>query len=143
MPTWSCPSAARRNVRASSRNYRADAPAGMAWDLVLCGGGPGSEEVSGAIEASGLSHAIHRPGFLQAGPLARWLAHASAFVHPSRMEPWGLVANEAALSALGAPGHPVQGPDLTRVARPGRLSEQTSMSVGCHLLGQVHAFRHP
>jgi glycosyltransferase involved in cell wall biosynthesis len=41
-----------------------------------------------------------RPGFLQAGALARWYAFAAAFVHPSLMEPWGLVVNEAAACGL-------------------------------------------
>jgi 1,2-diacylglycerol 3-alpha-glucosyltransferase len=70
------------------------------WDLVLCGGGPDEAEVEAAVVASGFRASIHRPGFLQAERLADWLAHASAFVHPSLMEPWGLVANEAAACGL-------------------------------------------
>jgi 1,2-diacylglycerol 3-alpha-glucosyltransferase len=70
------------------------------WDLVLCGGGAGEAEVEAAVAASGFAASIHRPGFLQAERLSRWLAHASAFVHPSLMEPWGLVANEAAACGL-------------------------------------------
>lgn len=86
-------------IRAFAR-YRADAPAGQAWDLVLSGGGPDADTVESAIRETGLSEAIHRPGFLQADQLAPWLAHASAFVHPSVMEPWGLVVNEAAACGL-------------------------------------------
>jgi 1,2-diacylglycerol 3-alpha-glucosyltransferase len=86
-------------VRAFGR-YRAEAPAARAWDLVLCGGGPGEAEVDAAIRSVGLAGSIHRPGFLQAEEQAPWLAFASAFVHPSRMEPWGLVVNEAAASGL-------------------------------------------
>jgi 1,2-diacylglycerol 3-alpha-glucosyltransferase len=52
------------------------------------------------IRTSGYAESIHLPGFLQADELPRWLAHASAFVHPSLMEPWGLVANEAAACGL-------------------------------------------
>jgi glycosyltransferase involved in cell wall biosynthesis len=70
------------------------------WDLVLCGGGPGEAEVDAAIRASGVASSIHRPGFLQVDELSRWMAHASGFVHPSLMEPWGLVANEAAACGL-------------------------------------------
>jgi len=88
-----------RLVRAYAR-YRASVADGQAWDLVLCGGGPGEAEVESAIRETGLRGSIHRPGFLQAGELARWLAHASAFVHPSLMEPWGLVVNEAAACSL-------------------------------------------
>jgi glycosyltransferase involved in cell wall biosynthesis len=86
-------------IRAFAR-YRLDAPTDLAWDLVLSGGGPGADEVEQAIVDTGLGHAIHRPGFLQADQLAPWLAHAGAFVHPSLMEPWGLVVNEAAACGL-------------------------------------------
>ncbi len=50
--------------------------------------------------ASGTAESIHRPGFLQVDELPRWYAHAGAFVLPSLLEPWGLVANEAAASGL-------------------------------------------
>ena len=73
---------------------------GHPWELVLCGGGPGAGEIELAVAESGCAAAIHRPGFLQADELARWYAFASAFVHPSLMEPWGLVVNEAAACGL-------------------------------------------
>lgn len=88
-----------RLVRAFAR-YRRSVPESTAWDLVLCGGGPGADSVEAAVLASGCTRSIHRPGFLQTGDLARWYAHASAFVHPSLQEPWGLVANEAAACRL-------------------------------------------
>lgn len=89
-----------RLIEAFAR-YRARAEAGAGWDLVLCGGGPGANEVSAAVDRSGYAQAIHRPGFLQADALSRWYAHAGAFVLASVSEPWGLVVNEAA--AAGAP----------------------------------------
>jgi glycosyltransferase involved in cell wall biosynthesis len=70
------------------------------WDLVLCGDGSGADEVEAAIRQTGRAEAIHRPGFLQADELPRWYAFASAFVHPSLLEPWGLVVNEAAACGL-------------------------------------------
>ncbi len=70
------------------------------WDLVLCGSGPGDTEIRELIVGTDVASSIHCPGFLQADALARWLAHAGAFVHPSLMEPWGLVANEAAVCGL-------------------------------------------
>jgi len=88
-----------RLVRAFAR-YRRSVPESTAWDLVLCGGGPGADAVEAAVLASGCTRSIHRPGFLQTGDLARWYAYASAFVHPSLQEPWGLVANEAAACRL-------------------------------------------
>ncbi len=86
-------------VRAYTQ-YRATDPDESSWDLVLCGDGPDASEVESAIAHSPVASTIHRPGFLQADALARWHAHASAFVHPSQMEPWGLVVNEAAACGL-------------------------------------------
>jgi len=86
-------------IRAYAR-YRESTPQADAWDLVLCGGGPREDQVSDAIEASGFASSIHRPGFLQGDELSRWLGGASSFVHPSRLEPWGLVVNEAAATGL-------------------------------------------
>ena len=88
-----------RLVEAFAR-YRDDATGDQSWDLVLCGDGPAAGEVDRKIQEVGLSGAIHRPGFLQEDAMAPWLAHASAFVHPSLMEPWGLVVNEAAACGL-------------------------------------------
>ncbi|WP_435006310.1 glycosyltransferase family 4 protein [Tundrisphaera lichenicola] len=88
-----------RLVRAFAR-YRAGVSPEGAWDLVLCGAGPAESEVDEAIQSSGFANSIHRPGFLQVEEQAPWLAHASAFVHPSFMEPWGLVVNEAAACGL-------------------------------------------
>lgn len=89
----------RRLIRAFA-SYRASAGSN-AWDLMLCGGGPGEQEVRTAIEASGYSQVIHCPGFLHGHELSRHYAFAGAFVLPSLSEPWGLVANEAA--ACGVP----------------------------------------
>jgi 1,2-diacylglycerol 3-alpha-glucosyltransferase len=88
-----------RLVRAFAAYRRGEAE-DRAWDLVLCGDGPGAREVERAVVASGVGVAIHCPGFLQVDALARWYAFAAAFVHPSLMEPWGLVVNEAAACGL-------------------------------------------
>jgi glycosyltransferase involved in cell wall biosynthesis len=80
--------------------YRGQSDPSTAWDLVLCGDGPGATRVEDAIAHSGCQSAIHLPGFLQADALPRWYAFAQAFVLPSLSEPWGLVVNEAAASSL-------------------------------------------
>jgi glycosyltransferase involved in cell wall biosynthesis len=80
--------------------YRDQAAPGKGWDLVLCGDGPEARSLDAAIAASDHAEAIHRPGFLQADALSRLFAFASAFVLPSLSEPWGLVVNEAASTAL-------------------------------------------
>jgi 1,2-diacylglycerol 3-alpha-glucosyltransferase len=81
-------------------HYRAQCDSHSAWQLVICGDGPGRSHLKQSIFTSGLTSAIHLPGFLQADALPRWYAHAGAFVLPSVSEPWGLVANEAAASGL-------------------------------------------
>lgn len=88
-----------RLVRAYA-DYRRASSDGPAWDLALCGDGPNAAAVESAVGSSGYTDSIHRPGFLQADGLARWYAHAGAFVHPSLLEPWGLVVNEAAACGL-------------------------------------------
>ena len=40
------------------------------------------------------------PGFVQYDMLPVYYGLASAFVHPAKSEPWGLVVNEAAASGL-------------------------------------------
>ena len=88
-----------RLVEAFAR-YRRGAEGDQPWELVLCGDGPGRDEVAAAVAASGFADVIHRPGFVQVDQLPRWYAHAGAFVLPSLLEPWGLVANVAAASEL-------------------------------------------
>jgi 1,2-diacylglycerol 3-alpha-glucosyltransferase len=80
--------------------YRRASAGTVPWDLVLCGDGPERTAIETAVGASGCAHGIHRPGFLQADELTHWYAFASAFVLPSVSEPWGLVVNEAAASAI-------------------------------------------
>ena len=124
-----------RLIEAFAR-YRTGADPISAWDLVLCGGGPLADEVERAVARTGLGHAIHRPGFLQADALSRWYASAAGFVLASASEPWGLVANEAAAAGLpllistraGCAGTLVPDPEWTTGARfdpfdAGRIAE--------------------
>lgn len=46
------------------------------------------------------SPTVYFPGFQQYQELPHWYADASAFVHPSTVEQWGLVVNEAMASSL-------------------------------------------
>ena len=48
----------------------------------------------------GLDACVHRPGFKQYHELPLYFGLASAFVHPSTTEQWGLVVNEAMASGL-------------------------------------------
>ncbi|QVL50086.1 MAG: glycosyltransferase family 1 protein [Thiocapsa sp.] len=69
------------------------------WDLVIAGSG---EEASALFDLErhlGV-HGVHWVGFLQYEQLPIYFGLASAFVHPAKSEPWGLVVNEAAASGL-------------------------------------------
>jgi glycosyltransferase involved in cell wall biosynthesis len=70
------------------------------WSLVICGDGPERRALGALVERAGLQGLVHFPGFLQEADLVQYYAFASAFVHPSRSEPWGLVVNEAAACGL-------------------------------------------
>ncbi|MFN0130102.1 MAG: glycosyltransferase [Verrucomicrobiales bacterium] len=77
-----------------------DAEHDHGWDLVILGNGP----LRGALEARrgelALIGRVHMPGFVQFPELPTYYGLASAFVHVSTMEPWGLVVNEAMASGL-------------------------------------------
>lgn len=122
--------------------YRATTPA-PPWDLVLCGDGPGAGEVDEAVDRSGFASSIHRPGFLQAEHLPRWLAYSSGFVHPSLMEPWGLVANEAAACGIPLLVSDRSGCAETLVPDPagtsGRQFDPTSMAEIADAMGWLAA----
>lgn len=62
------------------------------WGLRCAGTGPLRERLQG--------EGIEDLGFVQPDALPSVMAHASAFVLPSRFEPWGVVAHEAATSGL-------------------------------------------
>lgn len=73
-----------------------DAP----WDLVILGDGPLREQINTMVDSFDLSSTVHFPGFRQYAELPRYYALASAFVHASTVEQWGLVVNEAMACGL-------------------------------------------
>jgi 1,2-diacylglycerol 3-alpha-glucosyltransferase len=70
------------------------------WPLVILGDGPERGNLEAKRTAMGLDGTVHMPGFIQYEALPLYYATAGAFVHASRMEPWGLVVNEAMASGL-------------------------------------------
>jgi glycosyltransferase involved in cell wall biosynthesis len=70
------------------------------WDLVISGSGEEALALKRLCSELGLDDCVHWVGFLQYPELPRWYAHAGAFIHPAKGEPWGLVVNEAAACAL-------------------------------------------
>ncbi len=71
------------------------------WRLVLAGDGPLKADLMKQAEMAGIGNLVSWPGFLPLDQLVPLYAGCGAFVLPSLSEPWGLVANEAAL--CGAP----------------------------------------
>jgi glycosyltransferase involved in cell wall biosynthesis len=70
------------------------------WNLVLLGDGHLKPELSRLIASLGLQEVIQLPGFKQYGELPSYYALARVFIHPSTVEQWGLVVNEAMASGL-------------------------------------------
>jgi glycosyltransferase involved in cell wall biosynthesis len=93
---------ARKNFDGLLRAYAAyrRAVGGDAWDLVISGSGEEEVALKRLCTELGLDDCVHWVGFLQYPELPRWYAHAGAFIHPAKGEPWGLVVNEAAACAL-------------------------------------------
>ncbi len=73
---------------------------GGTWSLVLLGDGPLRPALEQQRDALGLGAHVLLPGFRQYDELPAYYALAGAFIHPSTVEPWGLVVNEAAASGL-------------------------------------------
>jgi 1,2-diacylglycerol 3-alpha-glucosyltransferase len=78
------------------QRWRGDAP----WDLVLLGDGPLRETLNSQLSTLNLHAQVHLPGFKPYDELPVYYALAKAFVHPSTIEQWGLVVNEAIASGL-------------------------------------------
>jgi len=70
------------------------------WDLVICGDGPCRPDIEQAIASARIEGSVHLPGFVQYEDLPVFYGLAAAFIHPSTMEQWGLVVNEAMASGL-------------------------------------------
>ncbi|HTB34245.1 MAG TPA: glycosyltransferase, partial [bacterium] len=85
-------------LRAYGR-YRAQAGDG-AYELVLLGDGPLKAELLALRAGLGLEASVRMPGFAQYQELPAYYGLASAFVHVSTVEPWGLVINEAMAAGL-------------------------------------------
>jgi glycosyltransferase involved in cell wall biosynthesis len=70
------------------------------WSLVLLGDGPLRPALELQLTNSGLNGHVRLPGFKQYTELPVYYGLASAFVHASTTEQWGLVVNEAMASGL-------------------------------------------
>ncbi|MCP3732902.1 glycosyltransferase family 4 protein [Sphingomonas sp. MG17] len=74
--------------------------------LVL-GNGPEREAVLNALRDAGIE--ITAPGFIQPDQLANWYPKARLLLFPTRLDPWGVVANEAMASGTPVVTTPAAG----------------------------------
>lgn len=72
----------------------------VGWELVLLGDGYLRPELERQVRRLHLESVVHFPGFRQYDVLPNFYAWASAFIHASTTEQWGLVVNEAMASGL-------------------------------------------
>jgi glycosyltransferase involved in cell wall biosynthesis len=70
------------------------------WDLVILGDGPLREVLDSQLSTLNLRNHVLLPGFKQYDELPAYYGLASAFIHASTTEQWGLVVNEAMASGL-------------------------------------------
>src|SRR5438552_5876284 len=70
------------------------------WDLVLLGDGPLRKTLNYQLSTLNLHPHVHLLGFNPYDDIPVYYAFASAFVHASTTEQWGLVVNEALASGL-------------------------------------------
>lgn len=68
--------------------------------LVMLGDGPLRDELFDLARQLNLEKLVHFPGFRQYHDLPSYYALATAFIHASRVEQWGLVVNEAMACGL-------------------------------------------
>lgn len=80
--------------------YRQMADRAGAWNLVLLGDGEMRPQLEALATELGIQDAVQMPGFKQYQELPAYYGLASAFVHASTVEQWGLVVNEAMASGL-------------------------------------------
>ncbi|HEY5139259.1 MAG TPA: glycosyltransferase [Methylococcales bacterium] len=77
--------------------YRKQQPGG--WGLVLCGGGPLEAELRHRVTQQNIPD-VQFAGYVSGQLLGYYYGLASCFIHPSSLEQWGLVVNEAMAAGL-------------------------------------------
>ena len=107
------------------------------WKLVVLGDGPLRPEILHLRKALHLDEHVLLPGFKQYGELPAYYALASAFVHASTVEQWGLVVNEAMASSLPVLVSNRCGcaPDLVEQGRNGFTFDPRNLTALARLLG--------
>ena len=80
--------------------YRSLDHDGAPWELVILGDGPERSHLAALADAIAPGSGITFPGYRQINEITAYYGLAGAFVHPAKVEPWGLVVNEAMAAGL-------------------------------------------
>jgi glycosyltransferase involved in cell wall biosynthesis len=115
------------------------------WHLVLLGDGPLRPALSSQLHALGLQHSVLLPGFKQYPELPTYYGPASAFIHASTTEQWGLVVNEAMASGLPVLVSNRCGcaRDLVREGENGFTFDPFNVEEMAQLMHKISAFNFP
>lgn len=90
----------KKNLRmllTAYQEYQKQHPAG--WGLVLCGGGPQEDELRTMVTQQKILGVLFA-GYVSGQRLGHYYGLADCFIHPSTLEQWGLVVNEAMAAGL-------------------------------------------
>ena len=120
-------------------------PTSDIWSLVLLGDGPLKSDLCRLISDLSLQHCVLLPGFKQYHELPVYYGLASAFVHASTTEQWGLVVNEAMASGLPVLVSDRCGcaADLVQEGRNGFTFDPSNVEQLAQLMSKLSAFRFP
>lgn len=115
------------------------------WKLVLLGDGEGKAELLALRTKLGLGEHLQLPGFKQYDELPAYYGLAGAFVLPSTVEQWGLVANEALAAGLPLLASKRCGctPDLVRVNENGFTFDPQDEKTLSDLLARIAGMDDP
>lgn len=119
-------------------NYQQRAGA-SAWHLIILGDGPLRPQLESQIQQKGLKHLVRLHGFATYDRVPQYLGLASAFVHASTTEQWGLVVNEAMAAGLPVIVSKRCGcaPDLVHPNDNGHTFDPLDVEQLARLLGEV------
>jgi glycosyltransferase involved in cell wall biosynthesis len=111
------------------------------WSLVLLGDGELRPELERLRAGLGLAEHVLLPGFKGYQELPAFYGLASAFVHPSTTEQWGLVVNEAMATGLPVLVSKPCGcaPDLVEEGRNGWTFDPSDVGALSELMVRVSA----
>ncbi|MGO8926611.1 MAG: glycosyltransferase [Limisphaerales bacterium] len=115
------------------------------WGLVLLGDGPLRADLRRLISDLSLHDSVVLPGFRQYPELPAYYGLASAFIHASTKEPWGLVVNEAMASGLPVLVSNRCGcaPDLVQQGVNGFTFDPYNVEEMAELMLEISAFNFP